>query len=276
MGARGWIDSIRGLVRRRDGGEDPTPHELEARLERLHRAAPVDRHLRLLYAQDRIGSESFVDCYLRCLEQTQTAVTPFNVFQRFQTRWAMVRYLEATIGIAGGRAECGVYRGASALLLCRAWRALQSDFNGTGLFLIDSFQGTSASGPLDFIPVRGDDGRIEMRPFFPPGKTDSSAQIVAGYFREFPGIAIHAGWIPQVLATLPEQQWAFVHLDVTLYEPTLAALEYFHPRLAKGGVLLADGSPFVPGVQKAFDRYCDGGKGHYVVLGHGELVMLRT
>jgi hypothetical protein len=40
--------------------------------------------------------------------------------------------------------------------------------------------------------------------------------------------------------------------------------------------LLADGSPFVPGVQKAFDRYCDVNKGHYVVLGHGELVMLRT
>jgi hypothetical protein len=276
MAVRDWIESVRERARRRREPDVAlTPLELEARLERLHRAAPVDRHLRLLYGADRIGGESFVDLYRRCLQTTGTAVTPFNVFQRFQTRWAMLRYLEATIDIDGARAECGVYRGASALLLCHAWRALKPDFNGRGMHLIDSFQGTRESSADDLIAVRDRDGRIEMRSFFAPGKTDTSADTVAGFFRDFPEVEIHAGWIPQVLAALPAQPWAFIHLDVTLFEPTLAALEYFHPRLVPGGVIIADGSPFVPGVQKAFDRFCAAANASYVVLGHGELVMLR-
>jgi O-methyltransferase len=252
------------------------PLEREARLQQLHGRAPVERHLRVLYGQERVGTDGFVDLYLRCLESTGTAVTPFNVFQRFQTRWEMLRYLEATLPIEGGRAECGVYRGASALLLCHALRAWQPDFRGRGMYLVDSFKGTLESSEDDLIPVRGEDGRTEMRAFFAPGRTDASAALAAEALHEFPEVDIRCGWIPEVLDALPEQPWAFVHLDVTLYEATLASLAYFYPRLAPGGVIFADGSPFVPGVEKAFERYCEDGQAHYVVLGHGEMVMLRA
>lgn len=251
------------------------PLETERRLVERHGRAPVDRHLDILAGDLRIGSTRFLDLYSDCLRQTGTAVTPFNVFQRYQTRQMMVQYFLATLDVAGARAECGAYRGATALLLCHVWQSRQPDFRGENLHLIDSFSGTSASVAQDYIPVRDEGGSPRMEPFFPPGKTDVTPELVRGYFAGFPQARISAGWIPKVFASLPEQAWAFVHLDLTLYEPTLAALEYFHPRLSRGGVIFADGSIFCPGAEKAVDDYCANNNVPYVTLGYREMVILR-
>ncbi len=251
------------------------PLETERRLVERHGRAPVDRHLDVLAGDLRIGSARFVDLYTDCLRQTGTAVTPFNVFQRYQTRQMMVQYFLATLEVAGARAECGAYRGATALLLCHAWKSRQPDFLGENMHLIDSFSGTSASVAQDYIPVREEGGSPRMAPFFPPGKTDVTPELVRGFLTGFPRARISAGWIPKVFASLPEQAWAFVHLDLTLYEPTLAAMEYFHPRLSSGGVIFADGSIFCPGAEKAVDDYCVRNGIPYVTLGHREMVIIR-
>jgi len=251
------------------------PLEVERKLSRLHGRAQADRHLDILYRDARIGGESFAELYGRCLQKTGTAVTPFNVFQRFQTRLDLARYFLATLDLPGARAECGAYRGATALLLCHAWRSRDSAFKGRDFYLIDSFSGTSASVEQDLIPVRGDDGRTRRDAFFPVGKSDAVADEVRGYFSDFPDARICPGWIPQVFATLPERDWAFVHLDLTLYEPTLAALEYFYPRLNQGGALLCDGSIFCPGAERAWDEYCTRHDIAYVTLGHRETVLIK-
>ena len=251
------------------------PLETERRLNDLHGRAPVDKHLRALFQNDVIGTENYVDLFWRCLNQTATPVTPFNLFHRFQSRRDLVRYFLATLSLPGARAECGVYRGASALLLAHAWRSAQAGFRGKGFFLIDSFVGTSASGEHDLIPVRGDDGTPRHEAFFPVAKADISPQLVRGFFGEFPETSICAGWIPEVLATLPERDWSFVHLDVTLYEPTLGALEYFYPRLNPGGIIVCDGSIFCPGARKAWDEFCDLRNLPFVVLGNRETVLIK-
>ena len=251
------------------------PLETEAKLNRVHAQAPVDLHLRILFQNERVGDENFSDLYSRCLKNTGTAVTPFNIFQRFQTRLTLVQYFLATLSVPGARVECGAYRGATALLLCHAWRSRQPAFRGDDFYLIDSFSGTSTASAHDLIPVRGDDGTTHMESFFPTGKTDTSAELVHGFFGDFPNVRICAGWIPPVFATLPERDWAFVHLDLTLYEPTLAALEYFYPRLNKGGVILCDGSIFCPGAQKAWDEFCEKHHLASVVLGHRESILIK-
>ena len=91
----------------------------------------------------------------------------------------------------------------------------------------------------------------------------------------FPRVKICAGWIPQVFATLPERDWAYVHLDLTLFEPTLASLEYFYPRLNKGGVMICDGSIFCPGAEKAWEQFCTQRGIAYVMLGHRETVIIK-
>ena len=251
------------------------PLETERKWNRLHERAPINRHLEILFQNTRFGNEGFVELYYRCLLRTGTAVTPFNLFQRFQTRLSLVQYLLATLAVPGARAECGAYRGATALLLCHAWRTRDPGFKGRDFYLIDSFSGTSASLEQDFIPVRGPDGTTRMEAFFPAGKTDVAVDDVRNYFTEFPDVKICAGWVPQVFASLPESKWAYVHLDLTLFEPTLASLEYFYPRLSEGGVIICDGSVFCPGAEKAWDQFCARHDIAYVTLGHRETVLIK-
>ena len=252
------------------------PLETEEALNRLHGAAPVDEHLRILFQDVRVGDESFVDLYRRCLGETGTPVTPFNVFHRFQSRRDLLQYFFATLHLPGARAECGTYRGATALLLAHAWKSRDPAFGGEGLSLIDSFVGTSESGEHDLIPVRGEGGATRREAFFPVAQADISPELVRGYFSAFPRVGICAGWIPQVFASVPEQPWSFVHLDVTLYEPTLAALAYFYPRLTQGGVIVCDGSIFCPGAKKAWDEFCAKRELPFVVLGNRESILIKT
>jgi O-methyltransferase len=251
------------------------PLEIEERLNHAHASAPVDQHLRILFEGVEIGGENFVDLFTRCLQHTATAVTPFNVFQRFQTRHVLTQYFLEALSVPGARAECGAYRGATGLLLCHAWRSRDPQFKGGDFFLIDSFSGTSRAVAQDLIPVRGEGGATRMEPFFPPGKTDVTPDMVRGFFGDYPDARICSGWIPEVFSTLPDQPWAFVHLDLTIFEPTLASLEYFYPRMTSGGVILCDGSVFCPGAEEAWRQFCTQRDIPYAVLGHRESVLIK-
>lgn len=268
------ITAVKSLFQR-SGTAQEHPLETEARLNQLHGKAGLAQHLDILYRGIKVGDESFSDLYSHCLHQTGTAITPFNALQRFQTRLELIQYFLATLHLPGARAECGVYRGATALLLAHAWRSRQAAFQGEELYLIDSYSGTSTSKAQDRIPVRDAKGITHMDDFFPAGKTDTSPELVRGFFSDFPKVNICAGWIPPVFATLPERDWAFVHLDLSLYEPTLASLEYFYPRLTKGGVILCDGSIFCPGVAQAWEEFCGRNNVPYVLLGHRETVLIK-
>src|SRR5689334_9555565 len=83
------------------------PLEQEEKLARLHNRADLRRHLDILHGDYTIGAERYVDLFFRCLEHTGTAITPFTVFQRFQTRRDLVRYFLETLDIVGLRGECG-------------------------------------------------------------------------------------------------------------------------------------------------------------------------
>jgi hypothetical protein len=101
-------------------------------------------------------------------------------------------------------------------------------------------------------------------------------ELVRGFFADFPEVAILSGWVPRVFESIAEDRYAFVHVDLTLYEATLAALEHFHPKLSEGGAILCDGSLFCPGVEKAVERFSAGHDAPYVVLGHRQYVFLKS
>lgn len=259
-----------GLLGRSPASPDaaPDPLEEEQRLDRAHSSAGVERHLDVLLRDATVAGRNFRELYTECLALTGTAMPPAQAFRRYLGRLHLSRYFEACAGVTGGRIECGVYRGATSLLLCRIAALRDPAFRGAGFHLVDSFSGTRASAEQDLIAVRGEDGTLEHQAFFQPGRTDASVDAVRQVFREFPEARITQGWVPEVFAELPDQPWAFVHLDVTLYEPTLAALRYFQPRLARGGVLVMDGygSSFCPGLAQAWNEFCEGLGLPYVVL----------
>ena len=56
---------------------------------------------------------------------------------------------------------------------------------------------------------------------------------------------------------LPNEGASLVHVDVDLYEPTLASRRFCWPLLARNGMLVCDdcGSPRCPGAKQAFDEF---------------------
>ncbi len=59
--------------------------------------------------------------------------------------------------------------------------------------------------------------------------SDTGVETVAKFIEGNENIIFHKGYFPQTTETLPDQLYAFVHLDADLYQPTLAGLRYFYP-----------------------------------------------
>jgi hypothetical protein len=71
-------------------------------------------------------------------------------------------------------------------------------------------------------------------------------------------VEFHPGLFPASAMGLDQHRFSFVHLDLDLYESTRAALEWFWPRLEKGGILLSHDYPLSDGVVRAFLEFFGG------------------
>lgn len=143
--------------------------------------------------------------------------------------------------ITGHLAELGVYKGNSALLLAKYARHTKQI-----CYLFDTFEGFD-SRDLNSIDM------ISNSLLF----TDTSLNEV----RDFIGtenVFYASGWFPETVKYLNgDETFALVHMDMDLESPTKSALEYFYPRLSKGGfIILHDySSGYWPGSRKAITEF---------------------
>jgi O-methyltransferase len=154
----------------------------------------------------------------------------------------------AARGVEGDTAECGVRYGKSSFFILNALNDPTRPHH-----LCDSFEGLSE--PTD------DDAEIGgRRDAWQAGDLEADERIAREQLKAFPQCRFHRGWIPDCFAGLEDRRFAMVHIDVDLYEPTLAAFEFFHPRLTPGAVMVCDDYGFAscPGARKAVDEYFAG------------------
>jgi hypothetical protein len=246
--------------------------KLQEKHDRAQQGADIDFHEAALLDGLAVAGMPFHPLYRDCLARSGTAVPPWKRLRRAQRAWQLARYAEATAGIPGGRAECGVLRGLSALLVAATLRKAAPGFDLKQLYLIDSFEGLSAMHPADAVKMTATGGAYSMRE---GDFGNTSADHVRGVMQGC--CSIVQGWIPEVLESLPQTSWAFVHLDVDLYEPTLGGLEYFVPRLAPGAVVINDDylSPLFPGAGQAWDEFFAERRLPFVVLDTGQAVFVN-
>jgi hypothetical protein len=147
-----------------------------------------------------------------------------------------------TEGIEGDFAELGVWKGNSAAIL--ADFASKSDRK---LFLFDTFSG------FDQRDIVGIDQKES--PKFADTSIDYVKETVG-----HPGNTIYLpGFFPETITDeVSNSRFAFVHLDCDLYAPMKAALEFFYPRLSKGGMLVMHdySSAWWEGAMRAVDEFC--------------------
>jgi len=154
--------------------------------------------------------------------------------------------------IPGHFAECGVWTGHSAYILCSLMK--ENNFKDE-LYIFDSFEGGLSKKNKKDTNLRYDyDNEMdisESEVFF------STEKQVRDCLKEFDFFNIYAGWIPSRFEEVRDLKFSFVHIDVDLYEPTLDSLKFFYPRLSKGGVIQCDdyGLSQFPGAKKAVDEF---------------------
>lgn len=176
---------------------------------------------------------AFDRLYVEGLLVTGTPPRPLRRRDRFRR---LLRELERTLSLSGSVAECGCASGLSSFLICSRLRAHSGHFDGTGYEVYDSFQGLSEPQPED-TPAPGADELATQS--LRAGHFAFPLERVQQSLAAFPGVTYGPGWIP---AAFPrdERRYRFAHVDVDLYQPTRASLEYFWPRLVSGGVIVCD------------------------------------
>jgi len=173
--------------------------------------------------------------------------------------YSMVRSLAS---VPGDTAECGVFNGGSSHLICRA----RLDRPDSLHHAFDSFEGLSEPDAPD---LPSDPTAFRWR------KNDLSVplEVVRANLARFPNVRYHRGWIPERFHEVEDRRFAFVHVDVDLFQPTLDSIAFFYPRLEAGGVLLCDDYGFTtcPGSRRAFDEFlADKPEGRVVHLATGQ------
>lgn len=125
--------------------------------------------------------------------------------------------------IEGSVAELGVYRGDFA-------RHINAYFPRKKLYLFDTFEGFTRSD------VAGDSSMAQglgERHF-----ANTSVEYVLSKMPHPEQCVVKKGWFPQSAEGLEDEKFCFVNLDCDLYEPILAGLMFFYPRMINGGVIL--------------------------------------
>ena len=163
--------------------------------------------------------------------------------------------------VPGDMAECGVFKGQSAALLCRR---ISADGSNRRVHLFNSFQGLSQPG------VRDGDGWSAYQ-------LACDLAVVQENLAAFDFVEFHPGWIPSRFAEVEGVEFSLVHIDVDLYEPTKASLEFFYPRLAAKGLMVFDdyGSSKCPGAKLAVDEFFADKQEPLVHLPTGQAFMIK-
>lgn len=132
-------------------------------------------------------------------------------------------------------AELGVYRGRSLQVLMTEGLASGANLHWTG---IDTFAGLPPLSEID-RQLAPENSAYLLRPAY-----DDTTRREVQAFLEPIGIgdrmALHQGLLADVLSTLPERQYVFVNLSIKTHEAHTQALEYFYPRMRRGGVIVFD------------------------------------
>lgn len=135
----------------------------------------------------------------------------------------------------GAMAEVGVFAGASAKLICEA----KGDKT---LHLFDTYEGLPPASEKDAGVHR-------------VNQYTCSLESVQAYLKGYPDVHFHKGIFPDSTAGLEEKTYSFCHFDVDLYEGTKGCLEYFYPRMIRGGIMLSHDYGLLAGVEKAFQEF---------------------
>ena len=159
---------------------------------------------------------------------------------RLYNLWFQIEQLKKR-KIKGAFAELGVHQGETA-------KAIHFMDQNRKFYLFDTFKGFVKA---DLVQEKQTDERFSTDMF-----ADTSVEKVKKYINGNEQLIFKAGFFPETVKGLESEKFAFVHVDADLYAPTIEALKFFYPRLAKGGVIIIhDYNHNWEGIPKAIEEF---------------------
>lgn len=162
--------------------------------------------------------------------------------------YKMIREISGTI------VECGVFKGASLVRFATFRDLFGNPFSKKiiGFDTFGKFPETNYPPDKKFrqrgIEIAGEQSisKQQLMDVLRHKGIDKFVELVEGDITKT---------VPAYLDSHPELKISLLNLDVDIYEPSVAILEYLYPRIVKEGILLIDDYGVFPGETKAVDDY---------------------
>lgn len=200
----------------------------------------MNKYLSLI--RSLLGKEIILDQRMLGLGRNRRiSIPPVTNYIRISTLELVAQEIYEN-NVQGAVAELGVYKGQFA-------KYLNQVFPDKTLYLFDTFEGFDEK-----------DVNVELKNEFSKGNqdfSDTSVQSVLKKMTNKDKCVIKQGWFPDSLNGL-EEKFCFVSLDADLYKPIYDGLEYFYPRLNKGGYIFVHdyNNKEYEGAKAAVREYC--------------------
>ncbi len=146
--------------------------------------------------------------------------------------------------IPGSVAELGVYQGDFA-------KHIHAAFPDRNLYLFDTFAGFSEN---DKGAEAGGGFSSATEDF-----SDTTVELVLKKLAHPEKAIVRAGYFPASIQDADRNEiFAFVSIDADLYKPIYDGLQFFYPRLSKGGYIFVHdyNNANYPGAKAAVQKYC--------------------
>ena len=145
--------------------------------------------------------------------------------------------------VVGNVAELGVYNGDFA-------KYINSFFQDRKLYLFDTFEGFDNKDTEKDVKYGYSSGKQDF--------SETSAELVLNKMPFKDNIIIKKGWFPESAKDINDI-FCFVNIDADLYEPIYNGLNFFYPRLSKGGYIFVHdfNNAAYKGAREAVIKFCD-------------------
>lgn len=208
------------------------------------------------FSDFRAKSYQGINRFLQKVAHLSLTLVPTNCEHNYRTlsadwvRTGVLQGIQQEIirnHVEGITAELGVYQGDFA-------RHINALFPNRELYLFDTFKGfdekdvTTEKGK-GFLPI--------LKPNY-PDFVDTSVDYVRSRMEHPENCRFFVGFFPDTTKEADEREYCFVSIDADLYAPIKAGLEYFYPRLSKGGYIMVHDFDHkdCPGARQAVMEYC--------------------
>lgn len=160
----------------------------------------------------------------------------FDLSEELSFKTAALRKISRRLdelGVEGAIADLGAYRGDVS------WQ-MNAMMPERKLYLFDTFTGYDARDiakeqELGLSNARTGEYSLSIN------ELEHLNERILGRMPYADMVELRSGWFPETAFELEDERYALVHIDTGLYAPTFSGIQYFFPRMSKGGVILVSG-----------------------------------